>query len=104
MMAIILSNAYKGSILSTLIAIRYEEPLDTIEQMVDSGLPYYVFGNSAGVWVTKTDPRNMTKKLNVRRVDIYWEGITEEKYLKMYKKTHNINTKTKYQNIMHISG
>ena len=103
-MANIISYAYKGSILSTLIAIRYEEPLDTIEQMVDSGLPYYVFGNSAGVWVTKTDPRNMTKKLNVRRVDIYWEGITEEKYLKMYKKTHNINTKTKYQNIMHISG
>ena len=58
-MANIISYAYKGSILSTLIAIRYEEPLDTIEQMVDSGLPYYVFGNSAGVWVTKTDPRNM---------------------------------------------
>ena len=87
MMAIILSNAYKGSILSTLIAICYEEPLDTIEQMVDSGLPYYVFGDSAGVWVIKSDRRDMVKQLNARSVIIHWEGFTEAKYIQKYKKT-----------------
>ena len=82
-MANILSHAYKGSILSCLININYEQPLDTIEQMVESGLPFYVLGNSAAVWVTETDKREMVKKLNARRVDMPWEGVTEEKYLKM---------------------
>ena len=83
LMANILSHIYKGSILSSLININYEQPLDTIEQMVESGLPFYVLGNSAAVWVTKTDQREMVKKLNARRFDMPWEGVTEEKYLKM---------------------
>ena len=82
-MANILSHVYKGSILSSLININYEEPIDTIEQMVESGLPFYVLGNSAAVWVTKTDQREMVKTLNARRFDMPWEGVTEEKYLKM---------------------
>ena len=83
LMANILSHIYKGSILSSLININYEQPLDTIEQMVESGLPFYVLGSSAAVWVTKTDQREMVKKLNARRFDMPWEGVTEEKYLKM---------------------
>ena len=84
-MANIISHAYKGSILSTLTAIRYEEPLDTIRQMVDSGLPFYVLGGAAPVSLTKTDPREDVKLLNQRRFDMPWDGTTEEKYLKMYK-------------------
>ena len=76
-------HAYKGSILSCLINIKYEEPIDTIEQMVESGLPFYVLGSSAAVWVTETDQREMVKTLNSRRFDMPWEGVTEEKYLKM---------------------
>ena len=82
-MANILSHIYKGSILSSLININYEQPIDTIEQMVESGLPFYVLGSSAAVWVTKTDQREMVKTLNARRFDMPWEGVTEEKYLKM---------------------
>ena len=82
-MANILSHVYKGSILSSLININYEEPIDTIEQMVESGLPFYVLGNSAAVWVTETDQREMVKTLNARRFDMPWEGVTEEKYLRM---------------------
>ena len=82
-MANILSHAYKGSILSSLINIHYEEPLDTIEQMVESGLPFYVLGKTSLEWVIKTDPRDSVKKLNARRFDMPWDGHTEEKYLKM---------------------
>ena len=82
-MANILSHAYKGSILSSLINIHYEDPLDTIQQMVESSLPFYVLGNTACVWVTRTDPRDTVKQLNARRFDMPWGGVTEEKYLQM---------------------
>ena len=69
-MANILSHAYKGSILSSLINISYEAPIDTIQQMVDSGLPFYVLGGTACVWVTTSDPRPSVKQLNARRFDM----------------------------------
>ena len=68
---------------SSLIKIHYEDPLDTIEQMVESGLPFYALAGTACVWVTKTDPRDTVKQLNARRFDMPWEGFTDEKYLKM---------------------
>lgn len=82
-MANIISHAYKGSILSSLVNIHYEDPLDTIQQMAESSLPFYVLGNTAATWLTKTDPREMVKRLNARRFDMPWEGVTDEKYLKM---------------------
>ena len=65
-----LSLAYKSTLLSTLITIRYTEPLDTIDQMVESGLPFYVQSNSVLNWIANTDPRDSIKKLNERRVDV----------------------------------
>ena len=66
-----LSHAYKDTLLSTLIAIRYTAPLDTIDQMVESGLPFYVqTNNNVFNWVANTDPRESVKKLNERQVDI----------------------------------
>ena len=88
-MANIISHAYKGCILSTLTIIRYDEPLDTIEQMVDSGLPFYVLGG-APEYLTKTDPRDMVKLLNDRSFVMPWNGTTDEKYLKMYKRKNPI--------------
>ena len=81
-MANIISHAYKGSILSTLTIILYDEPLDTIGQMVDSGLPFYVLGDAAPESLTKTDPRDSVKLLNERRFDMPWDGTTEEQYPK----------------------
>ena len=74
-MANILSHAYKGSILSSLINISYEAPIDTIQQMVDSGLPFYVLGGTAFVWVTTSDPRDSVKQLNARRFDMVTKCI-----------------------------
>ena len=67
--AAFLSHAYKSTLLSTLIAIRYTAPLDTIDQMVESGLPFHVMtGNNLFNWVANTDPRESVKKLNERQV------------------------------------
>ena len=66
-----LSHAYKSTLLSTLIAIRYTAPLDTIDQMVESGLPFYVqTDNNMFNWLANTDPRESVQKLNERQADI----------------------------------
>ena len=82
-MANILSHAYKGALLSSLVTIRYTEPLDTVDQMVESGLPFYVLGGTVLEWLSKTDPRDGVKQLNDRRFDMPYNGVVEEKYLKM---------------------
>ena len=84
-MANIISHAYKGCILSTLTIIRYNEPLDTIEQMVDSDLPLFVIGG-APEYLASTDPRDMVKLLNARSSVMPFNGTIDEKYLKMYKR------------------
>ena len=67
--AAFLSHGYKSTLLSTLIAIRYTAPLDNLDQMVESGLPFYVFtDNNLFNWVANTDPRESVKRLNERQV------------------------------------
>ena len=83
MMGNIISHIYKGALLTSLIAIRYTETLDTMVQMEESGLPFYVLGKTAIEWFAKTDPRELGKKLNERRFDMPFPGFVDEKYLKM---------------------
>ena len=84
-MANILSHAYKGALLSSLVTIHYTEPLDTIDQMIESGLPFYIPGGTVVVWLVKTDPRYSVKKLNERSVVIPWNGKLREKDLQKYE-------------------
>ena len=84
MMATFLSLAYKDALLSSLVTVRYTEPLDTIDQMVESGLPFYVPAGTVLEKLIKTDPREGVIRLNERRVDIPYSGRIDEKYLKMY--------------------
>ena len=79
----ILSHVYKGALLSSLITIQYTVPLDTMAQMEESGLPFYVLGKTALEWLAKTDPRELGKKLNERRFDMPFPGRVEEQYLQM---------------------
>ena len=82
-MAGILSWGYQGTLLSTLVAIRYDEPLDTIDQMVESGLPFGILENSAIEWLAKTDPRGKMQLLNDRRHLVKWNGtVTEDVFKK----------------------
>ena len=82
LLANILSHAYKGALLSSLINIRYTEPLETMDQLVESGLPFYVLGGSVMVWLAKSDPRTNGKLLNDRRFDMPFPGKVDDKYLK----------------------
>ena len=82
-MATIISHAYKGTLLSTLINIQYSDPLDTIGQMDASGLPFFVWENTALEWFGETDPRDTVKSLWSKHKAIPFAGDTDEKHLQM---------------------
>ena len=77
----IISNVYKGALLSSLISIRYTDSLDTMIQMEQSGIPFYCLGNTALCWLADTDPREVGVQLNKRRFDMPYSGKVEEIYL-----------------------
>ena len=77
----LISWVYKGALLSSLIAIRYTEPIDTIDQMEKSGLPLYCLGNTLICWYSNTDPRMNQNVMKHRRFDIPFDGKIEDKYL-----------------------
>ena len=83
-MANVLSWAYKGTLLSTMIAIRYSVPLDTIAQMDESGLPFFVFKGTVMEWLADTDKREAVMRLNERQFKMPWDGTVPEEYLKKY--------------------
>ena len=78
----VISHVYKGALLSSLVTIRYTEPLDTMIQMEQSGIPFYCLRNTITCWLAKTDPRDVGIKLNERRFDMPFSGGIEDKYLK----------------------
>ena len=80
-MANIISNVYKGALLSSLITIRYTNTLDTMYQMDESGIPFYCGANTILCWLVKTDPRQLGMQLNKRRFDMPFAGKIEDKYL-----------------------
>ena len=82
LLATLLSQAYKSTLLSTLVTIRYTKPLNTIDQVVESGLPFYFFNGTALQWAAKTDPRKSVKRLYDRRVVMDYYGNIKEQDLK----------------------
>ena len=76
-------SLYRGTLLSTLVAIRYDDPIDTIKQMVDSGLPFGVLEKSALEVLARTDQREEMKILNDRRQLVKFGGrVSEEIFQK----------------------
>ena len=84
LMGNVISYVYKGALLSSLIAIRYTEPLDTLFEMDISGIPFYCPKNTVICWLLKTDPRTVVKNLNERRWEMPFPGYTEDKYYDRY--------------------
>ena len=80
-MANIISYAYKGSLLSSLITIRYTKTLDTMMEIEQSGLPLYCHANTFLCCLIKGDPRPLGIKLNERRFDMPFPGYIDKKYL-----------------------
>ena len=65
-----------------MVNIRYTQPLETIDQMVESGMEFYVLGGTVMEWLTWSDPRENVKKLDDRRFDMPYPGYVADKYLK----------------------
>ena len=82
-MANILSHAYKGALLSSMVTIHYTEPIDTVHQMEKSNLPLYYPGRTFFDWLSRTDPRSWIQE---RRVEIPFSGgIAGDEILQRYK-------------------
>ena len=60
--------AYKSTLLSSLISIRYEATIDTLEDMKQSGLPLLILKSTATHKLIASDPRDAMKQVYKRRI------------------------------------
>ena len=77
----IISHIYKGALLTSLITIRYTEPIDTMTQMENSGLPLYCLGKTHSCVFSNGDPVMNQNKMKDRRFDIPFPGWVPDEYL-----------------------
>ena len=59
--------AYKSTLLSSLIQIRYESPIDTLSDLDNSGLHILIPGGSPVDKAFATDPRDIMQNIFNRR-------------------------------------
>ena len=70
--------AYKSTLLSTLIPIRYEKTLDTIEDLDNSDLPFVIPGGTVLEWLAASDPRPAMKNIYERREIVPYDGTVRK--------------------------
>ena len=74
----VLSMAYKSTLLSTLIPIRYEKTLDTIEDLDKSGLGLLIAGGTVLQWLAASDPRPSMRRINDRSEIVPFNGTVRK--------------------------
>ena len=82
--------SYKSTLLSTLITINYENPINTLEDVDRSGLPVMVAKNTVLHWLIATDPRPTTKSILKKSVVYPFNGTTPAWTNKRYALKNNI--------------
>ena len=70
----VLTMGYKSTLLSTLIPIRYEKQIDTIQDMDESGLPFLIPGGTVLQWLGATDPRPAMQSIMKRHELFPFDG------------------------------
>ena len=70
----VITMAYKSTLLSSLIKIRYETPIVTLSDLEKSGLPVLMTEGSPVVEVLATDPRESIKNIFNRRIIFPFNG------------------------------
>ena len=65
----IISYSYKSILLSTLIGITYEKPIETLAELDAAKLPLMMPANTAPFTLVETDPREVVKRIFSRSVD-----------------------------------
>ena len=66
-----ISMSYRSVLLASMVSSEFAETIDTIEDTLHSGLPYYVAGNSGGPVLLNGDPRPSIKRLVKSQVRYY---------------------------------
>ena len=75
MIGFLFTISYKSVLLSTMINIEYEKPLDTVEDILRSDKP--VFIESGMIDLLKSDPREKIKEL-FKKAKSYETEVTEK--------------------------
>ena len=79
-----LTWGYKSTLLSTLITIRYEKPINTLADLDRSGLSLLLARGAAGQKIIESDPRPIMKKIYSRSIVFEHSKQTEMQYAEMY--------------------
>ena len=64
----VITMAYKSTLLSSLVTIRYESTIDTVNDLVQSGLPALIPNNTAVQYMFASDPRKEMKNVYNRSI------------------------------------
>ena len=75
-----LTMGYKSALLSTLVPIRYESSIDTIEDLAKSGLPLLIPGATTVSKLIANDPRQSMKEIYNRSILYPYSGGLDKKY------------------------
>ena len=70
--------AYKSTLLSSLIQIRYEIPIDNVNDLAKSGLPALVAGGSPVDKAFATDPREVIQDIFNRSIIFPYNGTVPQ--------------------------
>ena len=79
----VITMAYKSTLLSSLIQIRYETPIDTLSDLEKSGLQVLIADGSPLVEAFLTDPRESMKKISNRINTYTYNGKVPPYVIKM---------------------
>ena len=75
-----LTMGYKSALLSTLVPIRYESSIDTIEDLAKSGLPLLIPSATTVNKLIANDPRRSMKKIYDRSIVYPYSGGLDKKH------------------------
>lgn len=60
--------AYKSNLLSSLIPVRYEATIDTLQDLEQSGLPLLILNSTTALKLVASDPREDMKQVYKKSV------------------------------------
>ena len=80
----VLTWAYKSTLLSTLVTIRYNKPIDTLADLDTSGLPLVIAEGSFYHKAIENEQSDIIKRIYSRSIAIQVTKQTEAKYAAMY--------------------
>ncbi len=81
--ATLLSFSYESTLLSKLVSVSKEKPIDTFERLLESNLPMFIFKNSFTPTMLKSHPRRVIR-------EVYQRNVLEHKSYFIPKEVPNV--------------